>query len=128
MMWSGQSATARLYQVRTRAIPKTYSSNAPCPITIPAAALAVCCSIALPVGVGGAASVASSRLGLATEATEEGLVSSSVRTEVGRGIDAEPVNAEGCLELMGADEGRAEGACGFGVCTGAGTLVTPRAL
>jgi hypothetical protein len=53
-------------------------------------------------------------LRVATEAAEEGLVASSVRIEVGRGVDAD---AGGRPELMGADDGRAEG-----VCTGTETL------
>ena len=79
--------------------------------------------MALPVGVGGAASVASSVLKVVLEAAEEGPVSSSDSVEVGRGVDAEFVDAGGRPELMGADDGRAEEACGFGVCIGTSTLV-----
>jgi hypothetical protein len=54
-------------------------------------------------------------LRVAIEAAEEGLVASSVRIEVGRGVDAD---AGGRPELMGADDGRVER-----VCAGTETLV-----
>ena len=83
--------------------------------------------MALPVGVGGAASVASSVLKVVLEAAEEGLVSSSDSVEVGPSVGAEFVDA-GRPELMGADDGRAEEACGLGVCIGTSALVALAAL
>lgn len=72
--------------------------------------------------------VASPVLRAVVGAAEERLDASSVRIDVGRGVNVEIVDAEGRAELMEADDGRDEEACGLGVCTGVGTLVTLTAL